>query len=372
MPAGDAGTGSVTAQGCPTSQASGTWMKVTPSGMKMSGDFTNGPMTVGVDVVRPSDIYAHNQHDGTWKSTDCGYTWKKVSTGTNSDQQNTGSQWYAAIDRNPRRDPSTPPTLYVAQGFGAGGVWKSTNGGVDWTNVWNNNVYLPDGVTNISADVGGDIHEILIPDEAGPNHVLATLHGYFGKGDNNGVFETTDGGVKWIVHKGQTFAFQPHSDILTYFDRNTWIVCHGVGYPTTEMYRTIDGGLTWSVVGTQSNMIGRAFSITGSTMYAGTDFNGGAYKSPDKGITWTKLPLTANQVSWVVPTATKVYASSAYTSAPHIWHASLSDDSKWVDDGIPEGMTGNGANSPGVIFDGSHYIIIAAQQSGGLWRYVEP
>jgi hypothetical protein len=340
--------------------------------MKLTGDFTNGPITIGVDAVRPSNVYAHVQYDGTWKSTDCGLTWTKVSTGINGDKQNSGRQWYAAIDRNPRRDPATPPTLYVTHGYGAGVVWKSTNGGVDWTNVWDNNVYAPDGVTNISSDVGGDIHEVLMPDDAGPDHVLATLHGYWGAGDNNGVFETTDGGGKWIVHKAQTFTFQPHADILSYYDKDTWMVCHGIGWPSTQFYRTTDGGGSWSLTsGTYGNMIGRAFAITGETIYAGTDFAGGVYKSSDKGVMWTKLNIPANQVTWVVPTATKVYASSGQ-GAPKILHASLSDDNSWTDDGTPDGMTRNGANTPGVVFDGTHYVLIAAQAEGGLWRYVEP
>jgi hypothetical protein len=73
-----------------------------------------------------------------------------------------------------------------------------------------------------------------------------------------------------------------------------------------------------------------------------------------------------------VATATNAYLSdSVGGGGPHIWHASLDDDSKWTDDGNPEGMTANGSRAT-VTFDGNHYIIIAAQETGGLWRYVEP
>ena len=48
---------------------------------------------------------------------------------------------------------------------------------------------------------------------------------------NNGMFESKDGGGKWIVHKAATFNFQPHSDILFPFDATTWMVTHGTSWP---------------------------------------------------------------------------------------------------------------------------------------------
>jgi hypothetical protein len=365
----------VTAKGCPASQTPGVWSDVTPPTMKVSGGSVNGPMTVGVDRVRPNEVYVHVIDDGTWKSVDCGLTWKKVSTGMNGNRMDSGSPWYAAIDTNPRRDPATPPTLYVARGYGAGGIWKSTNGGVDWAPVWNNNIFAPDGVTNISKDVGSDIHTVIIPDDLGPDHVLATLHGYFGTGNNNGIFETKDGGNKWIVRKSATFNFQPHADVLFAYDRNTWIVSHGAAYPNSNIFRTTDSGETWSLVASTVHNIGRAFAITGSTIYAGTDYNGGVWRSTDKGVTWKMLPTPRAQIGWVGLTATRVYAGSGYTgTVPHVLHASLDNDAMWADDGALPGAqnTGTGANPPGVLFDGSHYVIISAEGKAGLRRYVEP
>jgi hypothetical protein len=339
--------------------------------MKMSGDYINGPITVGVDVVRPSDVYVHAQEDGTWKSSDCGMTWKKVSGGTSGYAQHSGRQWYSAIDLNPNRDAATPPTMYVISGYGAGGIWKSTNGGVDWASVWNDNIYAPDGVTNISKDVGADLTGVMLVDASGPNHLIAFLHGYFGTGDNNGVFESTDGGGKWIVHKSNLFAFQPHADVLFAVDKATWIVSHGTTYPNTVAYRTTDSGGTWNLAtGSTGSSMGRSHFMTGSTIYAGTDFIGGLYKSPDRGLSWSKL-AAGNQVSWAVATKTKVYSSSGRDN-PHIWHATLANDAVWTDDGNPSGMKSGGSQTPGVFFDGEHYVLIVAQETGGLWRYVEP
>ena len=51
---------------------------------------------------------------------------------------------------------------------------------------------------------------------------------------------------------------------------------------------------------------------------------------------------------------------------------SLDDDTAWFEDtGYATTKVGNGVDAK-VTFDGSRYIIIAAQHQAGLWRYVEP
>jgi hypothetical protein len=254
----------------------------------------------------------------------------------------------------------------VTQGYGANSVWKSTNGGVDWTNIWDNNIFAEDGVTNISQDVGNDISGVYLVDSSGPDHLLLYLHSYYGTLGNNGIFESKDGGGNWVVHKAQTFNFQPHSDVLFPFDATTWMVTHG-----NAVYRTTDSAVTWKVDdGMVSGNLGRSNYIVGSTIYAGTDYAGGVYKSTDKGLTWTDLKAPGNKISWVVATATKLYVSND-RSDPHVFHAALANDDVWVDDGAP-GMVHGGANTPGVLFDGEHYVLVVPAERGGVWRYVEP
>jgi hypothetical protein len=372
---GATGTGgSLSANGCPSSQTPGTWQNVTPPTMKMTKvvSFLGiGPVTVLADPAQPSHIYANADYDGTWESTDCGVTFTKISTGTDGDKLDTGAPWGAVIDPNPNRDPKTPPTMYVNQGYGAMGLWKSTDGGHNWADVWTNNIYKADGVTNISSDVGNDLAAPTCVSTTDANHLIIFLHGYSGSGGNNGVFETTDGGAKWVLHPTPGFNFQPHSDLLSAIDANTWWVARD-----PQFWRSTDTGATWNLsTGDTSKGMGHSIARAGGAIYSGSDFWSGAFKTTDRGASWTKLPTPGGGVSWIATTSKNLYVSSGAFVPPHILHAPLSNDmsaAAWVDDGNPAGMSANGANNPAVIFDGTHYVVVAGQEMGGLWRYVEP
>jgi hypothetical protein len=361
--------------GAQTSQAPGTWQNVTPSGLDVAATY-NGIMTVMVDPVRQSDCWFNCDSRGTWKSTDYGMTWKKVSTGINGDKQNTGRQWYAQSDMNPNRDPATSPTLYVEQGYGAGCVWKSTNGGVDWTNIWNNNIYSADGLTNISCDVGGDCASFFLTGE-GPNHLVLSLHsyhnGYAGCGsvNNNGIFETTDGGGTWRVHNDMTFNFSPHSDCLFPIDDKIWAVSSA-----GTAYRTTNNGTSWNTgSGGVNQSGGRTYLKVGSTTYIGCP-NQGFYKTTDKGVTWKPIKGvpdwsvgTTGWTSWIAATATKIYICIGSEGAPLIRTCSINNDSVWTK------LTGGPSHTDydaNVTFDGTNYIILSGGGVSGVWRYVEP
>jgi len=209
-------------------------------------------------------------------------------------------------------------------------------------------------------------------DPADARHVITCLHGYGGTGGNNGVFETTDGGQKWLVHKATTFTFQPHNSLLSAIDAKIWMVTPGTVSPTMNMYRTTDGGGTWSDLGNAPQRgMGHILARAGTTLYTGADYNSGVAKSTDMGLTWKQIANTGGQVSWVVATPTKVYASDAYQGTPTIRHADLANDAAWSSDNPPSSMNANGSFAV-PIFDGVHHVIVAAQHTAGVWRYVEP
>jgi hypothetical protein len=353
----------------PAEQELGVWVDVTPPGVDVESTQA-GAGTILADPVRKGDLYVNIQWNGTWRSTDYGCTWTKTNTGEHAAELDAGFAWYAAIDRNPCRDPNTDPTLYVTSGFGAGGLWKSTNAGVDWKNVWDNNIYKDDGVTSVFSDVGSDVHCVHMVDPSDPNHLIASLHGYWGSGNNNGVFETTDGGGKWIVHASQQFNFQPHSDLVFPIDKSTWIVAHGATYPNLDLFRTTNSGDSWDIVGTETQGIGRVTAWAGDALYSSADAAGFVSKSTDGGVSWEQLDGAGNKIGWVATTPTRLYAGNGYAGDPNtVRYASLDNDNVWTETTPSAPHSGIGA---AVTFDGEHYVIVAAQGRGGVWRYVEP
>jgi hypothetical protein len=111
-------------------QAPGTQKEVTPTPDSKAG-FT-GVVSVQVDPVRKSDCWFGAADRCVFKSTDYGITWTHINAPTTvyGTDLNSGRPWFFAVDMNPHRDPATNPTLYITEGYGVGGPWKSTDGGV--------------------------------------------------------------------------------------------------------------------------------------------------------------------------------------------------------------------------------------------------
>jgi photosystem II stability/assembly factor-like uncharacterized protein len=215
---------------------------------------------------------------------------------------------------------------------------------------------------------------VVLPDPTDINYVVTCLHsyrnGYTGCGstNHNGLFISHDGGGKWVF-RPTPFTFAAHSDVLRALDKNTWIVTNnpaGFGDPL-EVWRSTDAGMNWTKVSDLS-VSGINLCTVGNTIYA----NGlnGLFKTTDMGATWALVPGTRTTTS-VVATPTMLYTSKMTTLADRDQrHASLKNDGVWTDDPSPANM--GGAFDAGVMFDGTHYILIYGSEGTGLWRYVEP
>jgi hypothetical protein len=376
--ASDAGSAGDPPDWPPATGRPGVWENVTPPDLDLEHSW-GGLHTLLPDPARPTDVFVNVDAQGTWKSTDYGLTWTTVNTGRNGDMVDSGRQWYAAIDLDPRRDPRSDPVIYVTQGYGVGGLWKSTNGGVDWTNVWDGNIFAPDGVTNISADVESDIAAVYIVDPTDAGHLILSLHSYYGKGGNNGVFETTNGGQTWIVHNSEEFTFQPHADVLFPAGPTTWLVSHGNEDDTVELLRTTNAGDSWEVV--DDIFIGGQAITVGSTVYAVGD---ALYRSTDAGASWTRIEMGVAEIYDVFASPTALYVTGGGLAGEGPWiirRAPLDDDQNWTDLPVPafESLVTNDDNAgyvgPGfgaAFTDGEHDIVMTSNWLGGLWRYVVP
>ncbi|HEV8245848.1 MAG TPA: hypothetical protein VGP93_08765 [Polyangiaceae bacterium] len=340
--------------GGPATGEPGVWENVTPAGMTWTDGF--GLMDVIVDPVRPSDLYAFvTIGTGVWKSTDYGVSWALVSTGTLADVLTQGRQWTAAIDPNPGRDPSTPPTLYTSNGYGpVQGVFKSTDGGVNWAHY-------------VAADEGVNVYSIDI-DPCDNQHLIAGLH------HTPDVIESTDAGQTWtrITTAGSSIYvwFVNTGDAASTHD--TWLALSETD-GGSGLQRTTNGGASWTSVNSLQHAHGSSQLFQeGGIIYAAGVYgsNGsGVYKSTDLGATWTRVSPDSGQ-NGVYGTSKFLY-SHAGGQDPGLITAPRDSDTSWTNMDHPADMT-YATKRAAVTHDGAHEIIVAGNWNAGIWRYVEP
>lgn len=190
--------------------------------------------------------------------------------------------------------PTNINTYYV--GVAQGGMWKTTNNGINWTPLTDN---LP--ITRIS-DIAIDPND---PDST--MYISVCDFEYIGVGlflngrKRNthygvGVYKTTDGGATWQP-TGLSFLLTDGDASLIrkiYVNpaNSNEVIAGGV----TGMYRSTDAGQTWTT--TQAGMFWDVVQdpLTPSTIYAATGWvmtsnlgTAAIYKSTNFGMTWNLL-----------------------------------------------------------------------------------
>ena len=241
--------------------------------------------------------------------------------------------------------PADKSTWYVAAG--SGGVWKTTNAGVTWTpvfddqpsfsigeitidptnpevvwvgtgeNVSGRHVGWGDGVYR-SRDAGRTWQKMGLPnsqhigrilvDPRDGNVVLVAAEGpLWSGGGDRGVYRTTDGGTTWAPvlqideHTGITdLEFDPANPDVVYaaaYQRERHIWGFMAGGPRSGIWKSTDNGKTWRQVQTglpkgDMGKIGLAVTAADPTLvYATIEASAeerGFYRSRDRGESWEK------------------------------------------------------------------------------------
>ncbi|MDH3269250.1 MAG: hypothetical protein OEM46_10395, partial [Ignavibacteria bacterium] len=193
-------------------------------------------------------------------------------------------------------DETSPSTMYAC-GLDQG-VWKTTNGGTNWTQINN-------GIQLISV-------QALAICKNSSQYLLAGT----GAGTNAGVYRTTDGGANWSqVNTGITETISVQALMMHPTNPNiAWCaIFTGTADAVNGIYKTTDGGANWFVsntgIGTIKNFLSFAMSPTDpNTIYAGSSFMvtgstgpSAIYKSTDGGSNWflssTGLPTDPTEIN---------------------------------------------------------------------------
>lgn len=230
---------------------------------------------------------------GVWKTTDGGMNWRNISDGFIK----TGSIGAIAVA------PSDQNVVYVGTGasdlrgnVSAGvGMYKSVNAGESWSFIG-----LPKA---------GQIAQIQIHPENHDHVLVAVLGNAFGPSKERGIYKTTDGGKNWehvLSVSDRTgavdLAMDPNNPRILYAglwtaERKPWTFIDGS--EEGGVYKSIDGGQRWAKLanGLPEGIVGRV-GITISPVEskriwvfieAQDETKGGLYRSDNGGKTFSRI-----------------------------------------------------------------------------------
>ena len=237
-----------------------------------------------IDQSNQSIMYACGLDQGVNKTTNGGLNWTQMNNGLLNIQILS-----IAICKN------TPQVLYAGTNFGTNeGVYKTTNGGTSWTQV-NTGIAEPSGGIGVQSVMAH-------PDN--PN--IAYIAVFNGTADAvNGLYKTTDGGANWFtitngigtIKNFLSLAMSP-TDPNTIYAGSSFQVATSTG--PSAIYKSTDGGANW-VLATNGLPTDPAEINPIRTMQVSTanpnvviaglfmnTANGGFYLSTDAGASWTK------------------------------------------------------------------------------------
>ncbi len=219
------------------------WREVTGLGWRNIGPSRGGRSVAVAGIAgQPLTYFAGYTGGGLWRTDDAGINWRNISDG----QFTSSSLGAIAVA------PSDPNVLYVGSGEHAirgqsspygDGVYKSTDQGRTWTNV---------GLAATRQISAVRVHP------TDPNVVYVAAQGDRWKGTaERGIYRTRDGGTTWtLVLKGMNatsgasdLSMDPSNPRILYaafwdHQRTPWFVRSGGA--GSGLWKSTDGGDTWT------------------------------------------------------------------------------------------------------------------------------
>jgi PKD repeat protein len=184
--------------------------------------------------------------------------------------------------------PGTPTTIYV--GTAAGGLWTSTDNGVNYTT--NTDQFASLGIADICINPTNTAVMYVATGDKDAGDTYAT-----------GVLKSTNGGATWSALTGLTWTASQQRRIyrMLMHPTNPDII---LVFSTAGVYRTTNGGTSWTQTSTTS-MVDAEFKTDDPNTIFGVTLNG-VRKSIDNGLTFSTITvsgLSANRLSVAVSAA---------------------------------------------------------------------
>jgi len=267
------------------------WRSIGPT--TISNGVAAGRVTaVAVNPVDPLVIYAGGAQGGVWKTTDAGLSWTPLT-------DNQCSLAVGSIDI----DPVNPSIVYVGTGeqnnsgdsyYGCG-VLRSTDGGATWTQLGANLFVTSTG----GARIGHIVIDRATAGSASTTTLLAST--------SFGLYRSTNSGQTWT----QVLTSSNVSSLVAnQTDPRIWYAAIGsyaADASQNTVFKSTDGGVSWTPlnlgIGTTVGRIELAIAPSdANVLYAAVEDRTkgastatqllGIWRSTDAGATWTKTTAT--------------------------------------------------------------------------------
>jgi photosystem II stability/assembly factor-like uncharacterized protein len=251
---------------------------------------------VAAVVSDPNIIYVGASTGGLWKSIDGGLAWTPIF-----DEQPVAAIGAIAID------PSNSDNVWVGTGEAnlrnsvsvGNGVYRSRDAGRTWQHL---------GLSESER-----IHRIFVHPRDSETAYVAVKGKLWGDSEERGVYRTRDGGRTWqrVLYVDERtgcsdLAIDPTNPdkllaAMHEFRRTPWFFTSGG--PGSGLYVTVDGGENWKKITPENGLpegdlgrIGVAFAPSDPRLaYAFVEAKeNGFYRSTDGGFTWKKTRATEN------------------------------------------------------------------------------
>ncbi len=255
--------------------ASGGLFKSSDGGVRWNPVFDGEPVSsIGAIAVAPSDpnvVWVGTGEPfirsnisvgwGMWRSTDAGKTWKRAGL------EQSGR--IARIAVHPR-DPDYALVAALGHAYGPQperGVYRTTDGGKSWERV----LFVNDSTGAVD----------LIMDPANPRILYAATWqieirtwGRTSGGRGSGIWKSTDGGTTWTRLEGKGLPAHPFgkvglaisrsnpSRVYALIETSDGVPLPGFQAESGELWRSEDGGDSWTLVSHDRQLAGRTHYYT--------------------------------------------------------------------------------------------------------------
>ena len=183
-----------------------SWEQLGPYSKNSSSSSSPGTgriMALAVDKSNANHLIVGSETGGVWKSTDAGVNWTQLS-------DNLVNMWVNSLAIDP-----TNPSVYF-WGSNNGTIFKSADAGATW---------------NLLATVGSGLVNKILIDPSNTTKLYCSV-------ENSGIYKSTDSGTTWtaissLLNAGYDVDFKPFNPNIVYASGNLF-------------FRSTDGGATFS------------------------------------------------------------------------------------------------------------------------------